>query len=203
MSQPVKPFERGVVYLLGTAIPLLLYSAVLFVLVLVLDHALDLISVPHANFGGWFNLILGLSLVIISWRVIHHKNRVTPKTRSMVHHEVDSGAPRYDRIFLLGMTMLATSLSTIIFVIPAINIIGLSSVSVPAKVVVALLFDLLVLVPMIMPPVIYLRDPKLDTRLLTPFGEWVRSYMMTIIGTILGLVGLYLAVIGLFGILSH
>ena len=115
----------------------------------------------------------------------------------------ESGKPHYDRIFLLGMTMLATSLSTIIFVIPAINIIGLAPVSIPAKIVVVLVFDVLVLVPMIMPPVIYLRDPKLVERLLTPFGEWVRSHMMVIIGTILGLVGLYLVAIGLFGILHH
>lgn len=202
VSVKTNPYKRGLYFFIGTAIPALVTSSLVVLIISLLGEGLTLKGFHKGLISSYIDLGLGIALLLVGALIIYrHRKKQSISTEPTVPKSNDKTDTRILPVFLLGLYMMTTNFSTIFFSIPAVNIIGLSESSIASKVVATLILNAFVLAPSLVPLLLFKYDPKLVHKYLSPFATWINAHMYeVIIFFVLG-TGIYLAFMGAIGVL--
>lgn len=185
--------KKGQVYLLGTAVPLLVIGIPGIFLLSRID------IVPKNNVvGSWIDLVAGVILLGLAARLIFNPKKTANKnTHDKIHH-----TQSLDKILALGTALMITNFSTLVLFTPAIKDIASSSVDSVQKMTLLVISILITLSMIFTPLLIYIATPKKSEDILNSLKNFINKYMREITLSLLLVFGIYLLIrgFGVFGI---
>ena len=181
-----QPLRRGSAYAVGAALPLLGITA----LALLLGQALSLPDASETT-KGWIDVGFAVFLLALGMRALRHPAAAT-----------DEPGPSREpgplsRVVATGSGLMVSNVTTIALYLPAMKLIGESSVGDEAKAGAVVVVVLITLSVVLIPLAIVAIAPTASGRLLAAAGEWLGSHRRRLALLICFGLGTYLLVHGL------
>lgn len=188
-----KPRSKGLIYLLGTTIPLL----VIGIPGIFLFAKIDIIP-KNASITSWIDLLAGVILLGLAVHLIlKPKQKTTKSAKPDIKH-----AQNFGKIVALGTALMITNFSTLILFVPAIKDIADSSIDSVEKLVLLFISIFITLLMIVSPLVIYILLPNKSEKILSSLKSTINKHMREITLSLLIVFGIYLLIrgFGVFGI---
>lgn len=192
LSQKNKPITRGFLYLLGTAIPLLIIG---LPGIFLFSHLS--IQSSSTRIDSWVDLLAGLALLIVGIKVL-----VSPSKSSHTHHAQSKKSVSILQTIGLGSALMVTNFSTLVLFFPAIKSIADSQVEVVQKLGLLILSIVVTLSIIALPLIIRIVLPSRSAQLLEHLSNFMTKHMREITLSLLFVFGVYLIIrgFGVFGV---
>lgn len=185
--------KKGQVYLLGTAIPLLVIGIPGIFLLSRID------MVPKNNaVDSWIDLVAGVILLGLAVRLVFSPKKAASKNN---HHKIHH-TQSLNKVLALGTALMITNFSTLVLFTPAIKDIASSSVDTVQKITLLAISILITLSMIFTPLLIYIATPKKSEDILNSLKNFINKYMREITLSLLLVFGIYLLIkgFGVFGV---
>lgn len=184
---------KGFVYLLGTAIPLLLIGIPGIFLFSHIDFA-----PKNTAVSSWIDLVAGLVLLGLAVRVALKTKEGKAKTTTQDSHRNQS----YNKLIALGVALMITNFSTLVLFVPAVKDIAISSLDTAQKSILLLMSIAITLVMIFTPLLIFILLPKRSEKMLSSLKSLINRHMREITLSLLIVFGIYLLIkgFGVFGV---
>lgn len=187
-------FAKGLLYLLGTSLPLLIIGVPGIFFFSHID-----IAPKNSYVSSWIDLAAGVLLLGLAVRVALNPSKKPHKSTKLNSHSDSVGFVKYTG---LGMALMITNFSTLVLFVPAVKDISISSIDTAGK---ALLLAVSIAITLLMistPLVIYAIAPRKSESMLNSLKNIINRHMREISLSLLVVFGIYMLIrgFGVFGI---
>lgn len=166
LSSQTKPYVRGLCYLIGAILPLLLVS----ILISVFSHSLTSFGFHVKAYSTWIDMGISMLLFLFGLRLVLLPTK--PKKTSVP----SNSSSLLVKSFLLGFFMMLTDFTTFALFIPAVKDIFFSDHLFSTQLMsLGLLFSI-TLIPIEIPLLFFAYNRKLAARVLTPVSTFMTKY---------------------------
>lgn len=176
-----RPRPSATAFFAGFAVPLVVLS---IVGLLVLNGARSSFDENSSGFG-WIDVAMGVLLLITAFVSVLRQGDIDAERQRLSHAPVAA-------FFGFGVIMMFSSLNTLAVAISLLHKIAVADISAFERAIALALSDLAILLPIVIPIVLYVAAPGLAGRVLPAIRRGVDDHGVTVGAILFTLIGIYL-----------
>ncbi len=193
LSVADRPKLSGIAFYIGAIIILLIVVAAG---ILLGKGAAVAASKPPSAASAYFDLALGIALILFGMRKVFKKGDSTPDESKFGGKSKSAGSD-FIKYMILGLGMFTINFTTTVLVFAAGKDIGISGAGFIDQIIIVIILTIITLLVVEIPLLIYFAMPERSEKILKPVNLWMQKNSRYLMAAVIFLFGIYLMVKGI------